>query len=171
MDTGVSIPRWVLLAGVGAVVAAVGSVLPWVTLRFDSTLAALASVPKTRTVSGLDGDGTITLVLAVVTLAGLVAAVLRSRPGPKTAAVTALTGTLVTTVAVVDYREFRATRVRIQRRVAGSRPETGADAVTLDIEPGLAVLGLGGLLLLVAGSYALLSYWRDDVGSAVAAGE
>jgi hypothetical protein len=171
MDTDVSLPRWVLLAGIGAVVAAVGSVLPWATVRFDAALADLPNVPETQTVTGLDGDGTITLVLAVLALAVLVAAAVRSRPGPKTAAVTALTGTLVTVVVVLDYREFRATRSRIQRRVAESGPEMAGDAVTVELEPGLAVLGLGGCLLLAAGGYALLSYWRHDADPAAATGE
>jgi uncharacterized membrane protein (TIGR02234 family) len=171
MDLDASIPQWGLLAGVGALVAAIGSVLPWATLRFDATLADLANVPETQTVSGLDGDGTVALVLAVLTLAALVATALRSRPGPKTAAVTALTGTLVTTVAVVGYREFRATQSRIQQRVAETGPETASDAVTVELEPGLYVLGLGGLLLLVAGGYALLSYWRNDADPTAAAGE
>ncbi|RXK50220.1 Trp biosynthesis-associated membrane protein [Halorientalis pallida] len=169
MNPDVSLPGWALLAGVGAVVAAVGSLLPWATVRFDATLAELATVPETQTVSGLDGDGTITLVLAAVTLAVLAAAVVGSRPGPKTAALTALTGTLVTVVAIVDYREFRATQSRIQQRVAETG-EVGSDAVTVELEPGLAVLGLGGLLLLSAGAYALLSYWRDGSGSASAVG-
>ena len=171
MALDVSAPRWVLVAGVGTVVAAIGSVLPWATLRFDPTIANLANVSETQTVSGLDGDGTITLVLAVATLAVLLAALVRSRPGPKTAAVTALTGTLVTVVAVVDYREFRATRDRIQQRAAETGPEMSGDAVTVELEPGLVVLGLGGLLLFAAGGYALLSYWRADSGSASAVSE
>jgi len=171
MSTDVSTPRWVLVAGVGAIVAAVGSVLPWATLRFDPEIAELANVPATQTISGLDGDGTITLVLAAVTLAVLVAAVVRSRPGPKTAAVTALAGTLVTVVAAIDYREIRTTRSEIQQRAAETGSGMAGDAVAVELEPGLYVLGLGGLLLLAAGGYALVSYWRDDTGPKVAAGE
>jgi hypothetical protein len=166
MDLDASTPRWTLVAGVGAVVAAVGSVLPWATLRFDPELADLASVPATQTVSGLDGDGTITLVLAILTLAVLVAAAVSARPGPKTAAVTALAGTLVTVVAALNYRELQATRSRIRRRAAESGSEMAGDAVTVELDPGLYVLGLGGLLLLVAGSYALVTYWRTDAGQA-----
>jgi hypothetical protein len=160
MDLDVSMPRWALVAGAGAIVAAVGSVLPWATLRFDPQVADLANVPETQTISRLDGDGTITFVLAAVTLAVLVAAAVRSRPGPKSAALTALTGTLVTVVAVFDYRELQATRSRIQQRAAETGSGMAGDAVTVELGPGLYVLGLGGLLLLLAGGYALVSYWR-----------
>ncbi len=152
MSTDASASRWVLVAGVGAIVAAVGSVLPWATLRFDPQIAALANVPGTQTISGLDGDGTITLVLAAVTLAVLVGTVARSRLGPKSAALTALTGMLVTVVAALDYREIQATRSRIQQRAAETGSGMASDAVTVELEPGLYVLGLGGLLLLAAGA-------------------
>ena len=136
MDTGTAPARTrnntpALIALVGAVLIAIGSFLPWVSVE-----AGGFSDSKT----GIEGDGTITLFLAVVI--GVIAAIALSRGAlPKAAAIIAIIAAVIAiAIAVIDF-------IDIQSRISDVEDESA----------GLASASMGlGMWVLIVGSIAAL---------------
>lgn len=146
-------PLHLVLGGAGLLL--LGSFLPWATVSVKMAGAEAIS----RTVSGLDGDGTITLVLGI---GALVLTLLKNPPKAKLFALIALIlAGLAALIGFIDI--FRLTK------------NSDADAIMAATGGGLSVTpGIGLILVIIGGAAAAFGSWQRwksaPAAPAVAAG-
>ena len=139
---------WERLALLGCLLTAVGSFPAWFTLKLDPALATLVDEPEQIARGGIEGDGVLTLLFALLVVGTLAVVTYRTDDGPGWRS-SGIGATLLTVLAYLDLQALRDQLAEYESQ--GGANQTLAESLTVDVHAALYVVIAGSILVTLAG--------------------